>query len=336
MSVVSVTSTINVTGLYDGGGRTFVNNIPFDSVNPDDGTPYSDKPVFDVATTGRLINARVNDNFAGWVSGAVQVRGAGILEDCWLDQCQRYGFIVVGGNKAQMRRLHVLWAQHGISGSSGVVGDWRNPSYDTIIEDCDVSGFIIHGIKLKQMVRTIVRNNRVDSFPSHPGYINVPINNPVYGKTYSKVGLVFANGDTATKDSTVENNEFFQSAPTPAGLANNYGVLTTPDQTAVPSVFSSGNVAQNNVFRDVYYGFVTRGKNFTMMNNTMQNVHTPFYNQSGDPTNVYIEGIPKYLTLQSSLPQLPWLMNGVARLNGVYPFPTGATVTLQVPKTVSV
>jgi hypothetical protein len=336
MSTVDVYSTISVTGNYDGGNKVYRNliPIPLDAPKKPDGTKYNDDPVFDVSTTGHLINAKVDDQFKGYVAGSVSVHGSGQAIDCGLTNSERYGYIVVGGKNALLRRITIDWAQHGISGESGVSGDWRNPSYDTWIDDCTVRGMIIDGIKLKQMVRTKVTNCHVDVYPFHPGY---------RGKTtnYSKSGIYLAGSDTATKDSIMENNEIFQSAPTPTGLANNRAFLTTMDQTTVPSVYSSGNIARNNNIHDVYIGFETRGQNFTMENNPMQNVHTPWLNSGTNPTwagknNTYIAGIPRLLTLQSALPQLVWTMNGYSTPNGVYGVADGSIVALRAPKTVTV
>jgi hypothetical protein len=265
-------------------------------------------------------------NLSG-VTGAALLTGTRCsFEDATLDRCQRYGFIVSRGVSCAMRRLTILKAQHTISGSSGSVGDW-SPSVDTTIEDCDIKGMIIDGIKLKNMLRTTVRRNRIDVFPFYPGYEG-------QSTYYSKSGVYFAGSDTANKDCTMEDNEIFQSAPTPSGLASNRAVLVNADQTAVPSVFSSGNKVVNNTFHDVYTGAWIRGNNYYFEGNAMTNVPVPY--KDDGVGNTIIVGVPKYLTLQSSLPQLPWTVNGAGRVNGVYPFAQGATVTLQVPKTIKV
>jgi len=255
LSVVEV----NATKVFGAG----IVNTVFDlsGVTYKRGPNLGDKQI--VALGGRLNvlkNFRLDDSGLSGVSGVAALGGVdNVVEDAYLDNCVRYGFIFgYGALRNTFRRITIRKCQHGISGSSGSTGEWNTARIQTdcVIENCDISGMQIDGIKLKQMVRTIVRNNKIDVYPFYP-------------EISSKSGIYFAGTDTASKDCIVENNTIFQSAPTPSGIATSRAVITNPDQLAVPTVVSTGNVVRNNIFSDMSTGVWIRGSNGRFENNQM-------------------------------------------------------------------
>jgi len=267
----NTTTIVNSTITYGSGQSNQVYDLG--GVTYQRGSSLGDKELLRLLGTNNVLkNFNIDDSNLSGVTGVASIGGVdNRIEDATLDNCQRYGFIFVGANRAILRRLTIKKGQHCISGSSGYVGDWRNPSIDCIIENCNISGMIIDGIKLKQMLRTIVRNNVIDVYPKYPGYDGGTT-------TYSKSGIYFAGTDTANKDCVIENNTVIQSLPTPSGLSNNRAVLINSDQTAVPDVFSSGNKVINNTFKNVYTGAWIRGNNYYLANNAMTGVTVPYDN----------------------------------------------------------
>jgi parallel beta-helix repeat protein len=264
--VVIVDSTIVLTSSFDGGGKTYRH-----------GPNLGDYPMFRLSGTGvTLSNVILDDNnFLGTYAAAV-VSGIGnTLQDSSLINCQRYGIVFQTATRGTIRRVTVQKAQHGISGSSGSVGEW-NPSTDCVIENNTISGMIIDGIKLKNMLRTIVRNNVIDVYPFNPGYIGGTA-------TYSKSGIYFAATDTANKDCIVANNTIFQSAP---HALKNRGILVNPDQTVHTNVVSTGNRILNNSMRDMEYGILIKGNYYYVAGNHFDDVATTIANTGTNNTVV--------------------------------------------------
>ncbi|MCX6820847.1 MAG: right-handed parallel beta-helix repeat-containing protein [Candidatus Aenigmarchaeota archaeon] len=263
---IIVDSTIKLTSSFDGGGRTYKH-----------GPNLGDNPIFSLTGTGVTLSNVVldDDNFNG-VSGTCALGGTdNTIQDVTLNNCQRYGLIFTKATRGTIRHVTITKAQHGISGSSGSVGEW-NPSTDCVIEDNYISGMIIDGIKLKNMLRTTVRNNVIDVYPSNPGYIGDTT-------TYTKSGIYLAASDTANKDCTIENNYIYQSAP---HALKNRGILVNPDQTSVTSVYSSGNRIVENYMEGMEYGIVVKGNDYYLADNTMAKVNTPILDQGTGNTIV--------------------------------------------------
>lgn len=284
MSVQIVNSTLTF-------GSGLSNRIfDLDGITYQRGENLGDKQILKLLGTRNMLrNFYLDDRNLGGVTGVASIGGTdNIIEDAILDRCQRYGFIFVTATRGIFRRITVKKAQHCISGSSGSVGDW-NPSIDCIVENCEISGMIIDGIKLKNMLRTIMRNNYIDIFPKYPGYEGGTM-------TYSKSGIYFASTDTASKDCTVENNTIIQSAP---HILKNRAILLNPDQTTNPNVFSSGNKILNNNLSNMYYGMIIKGNNYYIEQNKMTNINTEYINTGINNTIIPYKNIGYKKTLKS-------------------------------------
>jgi len=307
-----VTETVNATKTFGSGAS----NQTFDlgGVTYKRGTSLGDKQVVSLTGMGNILrNFKVDDSGLSGVSGAVSLGGTDCrIEDAELDNCIRYGFIFgFGALRCTYRRLTIKKCQHGISGSSGSTGEWNSARIQTdcIIEDCDISGMQIDGIKLKQMLRTIVRRNKIDVYPKYP-------------EISSKSGIYFAGSDTASKDCIIENNTIYQSAPTPAGVSVSRAMLINADQTVAPTVVSSGNKIRNNVMRDMKTGVWLRPntKGWYLEANQMIGVATPYDNDGANNTIIpYVPPPPdpcqpykeQVATLQGQLTALNNMITGL-------------------------
>jgi parallel beta-helix repeat protein len=273
-SVVVVDSTIVLTQSFDGGGKTYKH-----------GPNLGDMPLFSLTGSNVVLsNVIIDDGDQSYGTyAAIAIGGTdNIVQDVTVDHCQRYGVVFTQATRGIARRVTILKAQHGISGSSGSTGVW-NPSVDCIIENCNIRGQIIDGIKLKNMLRTIVRNNTIDVYPFNPGYVNIPTTDARYGEVYTKSGIYVASTDTASKDCIIENNTVFQSAQS---SYSNIGILANQDQTRDLTVFSSGNRITKNTISGMWKGIWLRGSNYYVALNSITSVVYQIDNDGNNNTIV--------------------------------------------------
>lgn len=238
---ITVNSTIDVTSNLDGGGNTYIH-----------GPNLGNNPLFHLKGTGvKLSNCVIDDNNVTGTWSAVVIGGTdNVVEDCTLKNCVRYGMTFGGAIRGTYRRIIIEKCQHGISGSSGSVGQW-NPSIDCIIEDCTIKNMSVDGIKLKNLERCTISGNSID----------------VASVAGVKSGIYFAGSDTANKDCTVEGNIIYSSIP-----GKGTGILIHQDQQTNTSVVSTGNIVQNNIIKDTSIGVRLTGSHYQILNNKMTDV----------------------------------------------------------------
>jgi hypothetical protein len=256
------------SGLY---GQTF----DLGGVTYKRGVNLGDKPLLELTGTLNVLrNWRIDDSNLSGVTGTVKLGGTdNYVEDGYLDNCIRYGMFFNGSNAVRCgyRRITIRKCQHGISGGSGSPGQWA-PSVDCVVEDYDISGMQIDGIKLKNMLRTIVRRNKIDVYPFNP-------------EISSKSGVYFAATDAPNDGCIVEDNIIYQSSP----ASGNRAVLVHPDAdvngVVVTTHPSANNVIRNNDLRGMStgvwlrkgYGATIGSANYyQVLNNKITSIPTPY------------------------------------------------------------
>jgi len=188
---------------------------------------FGDKPIMEVKSGIVVDGVNFRDGNVHGVREAVLVSGNGVLTNCTLDECERYGFVAARADGFRISNNLIKKAQNGISGSATETTSlWGKNGK---ITGNTINGFKQAGLKCKGWNNVEISGNFVDCAKIHD-----------YQSFTTNFGVQFSR-DAPNLNVKVLNNTFFNS--TPGNPFYCEGVRADPLPTqADPQIIQTGNL----------------------------------------------------------------------------------------------